>query len=84
MPRSINYRPVLIGDLITEKRLDSYANVFQYTDDIELVGAYLWNTHVCSSLYPLLTAAEVTLRNSIDSALSQNIGHFWWGRSRRN
>ena len=82
MPRSINYRPILIDELITNERLNSYVPVFQHSDDVELVGAYLWNTHVCSALYPLLTAAEVTLRNSIDTALAQNISHFWWSRSR--
>ncbi|GAB5382862.1 MAG: hypothetical protein Alis2KO_42030 [Aliiglaciecola sp.] len=82
MPRSINYRPTLIDELITNERLNSYANVFQHADDVELVGAYLWNIHVCSALYPLLTAAEVTLRNSIDTALTQDIGRFWWSRNR--
>ena len=82
MPRTLNYRPALIDELITNERLNSYAKVFRHSDDVELVGAYLWNAKVCSALYPLLTAAEVTLRNSIDTALSKSLGHFWWSRSR--
>lgn len=81
MPRSITYRPTLIDELITNDRLSSYANVFQHADDVELVGAYLWNIQVCASLYPLLNAAEVTLRNSIDSALTKDLGYFWWRRN---
>jgi len=82
MPRTLCYRPVLIDELITNERLNSYAAVFQHSDDMELVGAYLWNARVCAALYPLLTAAEVTLRNAIDTALSKNLGHFWWVRSK--
>lgn len=78
MPRNINYRPTLINELITNERLNSYAPIFQHSDDVELVGAYLWNTHVCSALYPLLTAAEVTLRNAINTALTRDLGSFWW------
>ena len=78
MPRSLHYRPQLIDELITNERLNSYKNVFQHSDDVELVGAYLWNIQVCSALYPLLSVAEVALRNSIDNALSRDLGRFWW------
>lgn len=82
MPNTILYRPTLIDELITNERLNSYAPIFQHSNDVELVGAYLWNIQVCSALYPLLTAAEVTLRNSIDTALTNDIGRFWWKRNR--
>lgn len=72
----------MIDELITNERLNSYTPVFQHSDDVELVGAYLWNTQVCSALYPLLTAAEVTLRNAIDTALTRNLGSFWWKGSK--
>ncbi len=78
MPRSIIYRPELIEGVITNERLNSYQQVFQPIDDVELVGAYLWNSHVCSALYPLLAATEITLRNSIDTALRNDIGNKWW------
>jgi len=78
MPRTIAYRPTLVDELITNERLNSYKAVFNPADDIELVGAYLWNIHVCSTLYPLLSVAEVSLRNAIDSVLAPMLGLFWW------
>lgn len=78
MPHTIVYRPRLIDSLITNDRLDSYANVFQHTNDAELLGAYLWNGHACSALYPLLGAVEIALRNAVDHALTNHLGRFWW------
>nr|WP_314877020.1 CAAX protease [uncultured Pseudomonas sp.] len=78
MPHSVQYRPVLIDQLISSHRIASYSKVFSTTSDTELVGAYLWNSHVCASLYPLLSAVEITLRNAIDSALTTDLGKFWW------
>lgn len=78
MPHTIQYRPQLIDELISSHRIASYSKVFSTSNDAELVGAYLWNSHVCGVLYPLLSAAEVTLRNSIDTALTADLGKFWW------
>lgn len=78
MPHSITYRPTLIDSLITNERITSYQKVFNTQNDVELVGAYLWNIHVCSSIYPLISAAEITLRNSIDKALREKLGSYWW------
>ncbi|MBN6714785.1 CAAX protease [Pseudomonas capsici] len=78
MPHNIQYRPLLIDELISSHRIASYSKVFSTQNDAELVGAYLWNSHVCAALYPLLSAAEVTLRNSIDTALTADLGKFWW------
>lgn len=82
MPHTIFYQEI-IDDLITEERLKSYEVTFNTQNDIELLGAYLWNAHVCSALYPLLSATEVTLRNAIDSALSSSdLGYFWWRKNK--
>ena len=78
MPHTVQYRPMLIDQMISSYRIASYSKVFSTTTDMELVGAYLWNSHVCASLYPLLSAAEVTLRNAIDAALTADLGRFWW------
>lgn len=78
MPHTVQYRPVLIDQLISNHRIASYSKVFATTSDTELVGAYLWNSHVCASLYPLLSAVEITLRNAIDAALTADLGKFWW------
>jgi len=78
MPATLKYHPILIDDLISNERLESYREVFLPQDDIELMGAYLWNAHVCGALYPVMGIAEVTLRNAIDHALQQALGSFWW------
>ena len=82
MPHTVQYRPILIDQLISTNRIASYSRVFSTQNDAELVGAYLWNSHVCSALYPLLSAAEVTLRNSIDAALTADLGKIWWKKGK--
>lgn len=78
MPHTLQYRPLLIDTFITNERISSYQTVFQPANDVELMGAYLWNAHVCGALYPLMGAVEVTLRNAIDQALVADLGRFWW------
>ncbi|WP_354677499.1 CAAX protease [Cupriavidus plantarum] len=78
MPRSLPYRPLLIERLITATRLKSYETVFGTHDDLELVGAYLWNSAVAATFLPVLSAAEITLRNAVDAALRPALGEFWW------
>lgn len=78
MPQTLQYRPLLIDMLISNERINSYQSVFQPTNDVELMGVYLWNAHVCGALYPLIGAAEITLRNAIDQALAADLGRFWW------
>lgn len=78
MPHTLQYRPLLIDTLITNERIGSYQTVFQPANDVELMGAYLWNAHACGALYPLMGAVEVTLRNAIDQALVADLGRFWW------
>lgn len=84
MPRTINYRPYLIEGLITIDRIDSYTNVFKPADDVQLMGTYLWNSHVCGAFYPILSSAEVILRNAIDQRLTEQLGRFWWGAGKLN
>lgn len=82
MPRTLQYRPTLIDGLISNERINSYRHVFQPTDDIELMGVYLWNAHVSGAIYPIIGSAEVTLRNAIDQALLPHLGPFWWSSHR--
>lgn len=82
MPKTINYRPTIIDDLITNERINSYQCVFHPESDVELMGAYLWNSHVSSAIYPLVGTAEITLRNAIDRALKEHLGKFWWSGNR--
>lgn len=78
MPQTLHYRPVLIDTLISNERINSYQSVFDPANDVELMGVYLWNTHVCGALYPLIGMVEITLRNAIDQALMADLGTFWW------
>ncbi len=82
MPRTLQYRPVLIDGLISNERINSYQTVFHPRDDVELVGAYLWNSHVCGVLYPLISAVEITLRNAIDQSFVADLGRFWWSEGK--
>lgn len=82
MPKTLQYRPTLIDELISNERINSYQNVFQPTNDIELMGVYLWNAHVSGAIYPMIGAAEITLRNAIDRALRAHLGNFWWSGSK--
>ena len=78
MPYTLQYRPLLIDGLISSERMGSYQAVFHPANDVELMGVYLWNAHVCGALYPLLGAVEISLRNAIDRALVADLGTFWW------
>jgi hypothetical protein len=78
MPKTLQYRPILIDQLITNERINSYQTVFQPANDIELMGVYLWNAHVSGAISPILGAAEIALRNAIDRALRTHLGSFWW------
>jgi hypothetical protein len=82
MPNTIVYRPRLIDALISNGRIASYQSVFQPKNDVELVGAYLWNSHVTGAIYPLISTAEISLRNAIDASLSADLGSFWWSGAR--
>lgn len=82
MPIALQYRPVLIDTLISNERVNSYQSVFQPANDVELMGVYLWNSYVCGTLYPLIGAVEITLRNAIDQALATDLGAFWWSGAR--
>jgi hypothetical protein len=82
MPSTVKYRPVLIDDLISNVRLDSYKTVFNTRNDMELVGVYGWNAHVGGRILPIISAAEIALRNSVDAALKPHLSSFWWSASK--
>jgi hypothetical protein len=78
MPDSVAYQPDLMDRIFTQKRMDSYQRVFGRLTDREMVGIYIWNQTLGGELYPLLSAAEITLRNAIDSAFIAFAGPRWW------
>jgi hypothetical protein len=78
MPDSVAYQPDLMDRIFTQKRMFSYERVFGKLTDRELVGIYIWNQKLGGELYPLLSAAEITLRNAIDVAFTKFDGKKWW------
>jgi len=82
MPPFLQRSPTPLKVLISSERLSSYQSVFRPANDIELMGVYLWNAHVCGTLYPLIHMAEICLRNAIDQALVAELGTFWWSGAR--
>ncbi|EOG5420752.1 Abi family protein [Cronobacter malonaticus] len=78
MPESVLYQPDLMARIFTPKRMFSYEKIFGKLTDRELVGIYVWNQALGGELYPLLSAAEITLRNAIDVAFINFAGPWWW------
>lgn len=84
MPFTVALHPEVIPITITSNRLKSYRNVFAHSSEHQLVASYVWHSHVCSALHPLLSSAEITVRNSVDKALVSQPGlsTFWWSGSK--
>lgn len=82
MNRNATYPAHIKNELITQGRLQSYLNTFPVLDDRDLIGVYVWNKHLCAAIYPLIAAAEIALRNSVDSALTKKLGALWWSGSK--
>lgn len=73
MPTTLQYRPILIDQLISNERINSYQSVFQPANDIELMGAYLWNAHVSGAIYPVIGR----LRSPCATRSTGRSGHIW-------
>lgn len=76
MPKTIHYNKV--QDLISKPRIDTYVNFFQNHTTAEVYGVYLWNKVLCGAVYPLLQAAEVALRNTINKPAVNRFGDYWY------
>lgn len=55
---------------IRHRSATDFANWGIPVNDVELMGVYLWNAHVCGALYPLIGMAEIISRNASDPALT--------------
>lgn len=75
VPNTINYN--LVEQIISPQRIGTYRNFFHGHTDQEIYGVYLWNKAICSSLYPLLQAVEISVRNAINNAAIQKYGKNW-------
>ena len=68
--------------VISDSRLRRYLDRIPGADEVQALGVYLWNTALCESLYPVLQAVELSLRNSIHQAASDAFGDDFWFRTR--
>lgn len=67
-----------LKDYISVSRLSTYQNFFNPSDDVELLGCYLWSKEVSAAFFPLIQAFEVTLRNAIHKEAHNKWGSFWF------
>jgi hypothetical protein len=59
-------------------RLNTYL-IAAGRDQARALRLYLWNAELGAAFHPVIQAAEVGLRNSINYALSSQYGDEWWG-----
>ncbi len=68
--------------MISEARLGPYrqgtSGEGTSGDDFTTCAAYAWNIGLCESLYPSLNGLEIALRNSIQSAATNEFGDEFW------
>ena len=76
MPNTINYQS--LSKTLSIPRIQSYKTLFIDHTDQEIYGIYLWNKALCGAIYPILQAAEIALRNSIDSVARELHGDYWY------
>ena len=62
---------------ISSARFDAYRRRAD-ADDLDAVARYVWNVALSEALYPALQALEVTLRNSLHSAISARSDDPMW------
>lgn len=65
----------MIKNSLSSIRLSQYLQKTGNTSDA--LKLYLWNSEISAALLPVLSLCEVTLRNSIDLALSNVYGRSW-------
>lgn len=63
---------------ISTPRLKTYTTLTGSSDKTALIGAYQWNKHVASSIYPILQCLEVSLRNAVHMAAKSHFGNNDW------
>lgn len=75
-PETIPYAK--LANVLPTQRLLVYSKTFNTTDPVELHGAYIWSVKCSAAMYPLLSALEVALRNSIHNEATQVIAIDWY------
>ena len=67
----------MVVAIISRERLGNYLKASGY-DEKRALELYGWNIKISESFYPLLSAVEVSLRNTISSKIIALYGEEWW------
>lgn len=67
----------MVANIISQERLTKY--MIAAGGDAEFsLKLYGWNIQISEAFFPVLSAAEVCLRNTVSARLIQVYGHRWW------
>lgn len=69
--------PTLVANIISQERLTKYMTAAGGDAEFAL-ELYGWNIQISEAFFPLLSAAEVCLRNTVSARLIEKYGHKWW------
>lgn len=67
----------LVASIISQERLTNY-RIAAGGDEEFALALYGWNIQISEAFFPVLSAAEVCLRNTVSSRLIQAYNHQWW------
>ncbi|MEI7126388.1 Abi family protein [Pectobacterium versatile] len=73
----MNYQLNELKLLLSSPRIGTYERFFTGHTEQEVYGLYIWNKVLCGTIYPLLQAVEVSLRNTINNAAVKAYGAYW-------
>lgn len=68
----------MVIEIISKERLGAYLRASGH-DEQRTLELYGWNIKISESFYPLLSASEVCLRNTISERIIELYGAQWWG-----
>lgn len=67
----------LVANIISQERLSKYLIASGYKTEIAL-ALYGWNIQISEAFFPILSASEVCLRNTVSARLIELYGQKWW------
>lgn len=67
----------MVANIISQERLTKYMTAAGGDAEFSL-RLYGWNIQISEAFFPVLSAAEVCLRNTVSARLIQVYGHRWW------
>lgn len=67
----------MVTEIISQERLGKYLNAAGH-DPVRALELYGWNIQLSESFFPVLSASEVCLRNTVSTRLIVIYGQTWW------